>query len=679
MSSTNTVEYNFALGTGGSLIAPATSNTIGSLFTTGGNIGIGTTAPSAKLDVAGSMLATNITVTNLTIGNLTVGLNSQFSGSFTASNNVAVAADVTGFLIPAGITSFESSLSVTLVSGTTSYESFTFSGVKTTSSWDLFVSQKGTSTGVHFDMNSSGQLQYTSTNVAGFVSSTFRYTVSQISGTGSFTPSNPVTSGNYLFDSIQVSNTTNAVVGTSLGGLSVLGGATIAKDIVVSGGSVLSGNSNTVGSIFTTGGNVGIGTTSPSALLTVNGGGSFSSGTISNLLSTNVTVGSILATNANLTNVTMSSFASGNASITGNVTVSGNLSAANFSGQSAGMFKNVLLNGDFQVNQRQISNTNIGTTYNYPADRWVVYRTALQTGANIMYTPGGNLTSSDLPFSEANITKFVRVGRISGNTGTQNIQMLQQIESYNCYPIRGKTVTLSYYYRVGSSLASLAGNALSAMITTGTGIDQNYRVNGFTGSTTGSQLLSMNTSWTKGSVTATLGSNINELVVAFVYTPSGTAGASEYFEVTGVQLEVGSNSSSFEWRPYALELRMCQRYFKRIAAFSSIELVGLGAGFYTSATVYRLGMQLTPEMRVMPNVTSNLDSTHKMIIPQPDNRYLYVTSNTPSSVFGNGQGVTIDFITQSATAYSTCIAYLDGAGGTVPYIDFNAEFNQNAY
>ncbi len=234
-SKTNTVEFNFALGTGGSLIAPATANTIGSLFTTGGNIGIGTTAPTGKLDIAGRVVATDINVTNLTIGNLTVGLNSQYSGSFNASNNVSAAADVTGFLVPAGITSFESSLTVTLVSGTTAYENFAISGVKTASSWALFISQKGTSTGVQFSMNSSGQLQYTSTNVAGFVSSTFRFSVSQISGTGSFTPSNPVTSGNYLFDSIIINNTTNAVSGTSLGGLSVLGGATIAKDLVVSG------------------------------------------------------------------------------------------------------------------------------------------------------------------------------------------------------------------------------------------------------------------------------------------------------------------------------------------------------------------------------------------------------------------------------------------------------------
>lgn len=34
------------------------------------------------------------------------------------------------------------------------------------------------------------------------------------------------------------------------------------------------------------------------------------------------------------------------------------------------------------------------------------------------------------------------------------------------------------------------------------------------------------------------------------------------FQITGVQLEVGSTASSFEHRPYAMELTLCQRYFQ---------------------------------------------------------------------------------------------------------------------
>ena len=41
----------------------------------------------------------------------------------------------------------------------------------------------------------------------------------------------------------------------------------------------------------------------------------------------------------------------------------------------------------------------------------------------------------------------------------------------------------------------------------------------------------------------------------------GTNGATFY--ITGVQLEVGSTATSFDYRPYGTELALCQRYFEK--------------------------------------------------------------------------------------------------------------------
>ena len=50
-SNTHTIDYNFAIGTSGFLIATSNSNTIGSIITTGGNVGIDTTKPTNTLSL----------------------------------------------------------------------------------------------------------------------------------------------------------------------------------------------------------------------------------------------------------------------------------------------------------------------------------------------------------------------------------------------------------------------------------------------------------------------------------------------------------------------------------------------------------------------------------------------------------------------------------------------------
>ena len=50
----------------------------------------------------------------------------------------------------------------------------------------------------------------------------------------------------------------------------------------------------------------------------------------------------------------------------------------------------------------------------------------------------------------------------------------------------------------------------------------------------------------------------------------GVGGAtSDYFQITGVQLEVGKNATEFEHRSYGEELALCQRYYQRIGKVSS--------------------------------------------------------------------------------------------------------------
>jgi len=95
--------------------------------------------------------------------------------SFSAVNNQVSAANVTGLLYSAGC--FETNILVVLVATTNLNEFFKVAGVKKgDNTYDMaIISQAGDTSGVTFSINSSGQVQYTSANSAGFVSLTFKW------------------------------------------------------------------------------------------------------------------------------------------------------------------------------------------------------------------------------------------------------------------------------------------------------------------------------------------------------------------------------------------------------------------------------------------------------------------------------------------------------------------------
>lgn len=243
--------------------------------------------------------------------------------------------------------------------------------------------------------------------------------------------------------------------------------------------------------------------------------------------------------------------------VQGNAYFSGNISAGNL-----GMFRNRIINGDMRINQRGTSTnlasmTALGATYGYVADRWGSFRSSYTTGGQI--ANGNNLTTGDLPFLNAGIKTFARISRISGNTSTAAILTAYALESQDSYSLVGQHVTLSFYYRTG---ANFSGVGLYSVISTGTGSDEGYqRGTGFTGVVYYSKTNNPSTNWTYVTQTVQLGSNINQVGMHFLYDPTGTAGANDYFDVTGIQLEKGTIATPFEHRPYPIELQLCQRYY----------------------------------------------------------------------------------------------------------------------
>jgi hypothetical protein len=177
---------------------------------------------------------------------------------------------------------------------------------------------------------------------------------------------------------------------------------------------------------------------------------------------------------------------------------------------------------------------------------------------------GINLTISDLPYSEAGIKTFARLQRNSGTTALNAVRATYNLESQDCTRFLGKTVTLSAYTRVGANFTS---SGIRMVLLSGTGTDEAQR-NGLTNETNLTDIYGRNTPiipnstlWSRTSTTFIVPSDINQLIVSLYMAPSGTAGINEYFDITGVQLELGSVATPFEVRPYPVELQLCQRYY----------------------------------------------------------------------------------------------------------------------
>jgi hypothetical protein len=261
-----------------------------------------------------------------------------------------------------------------------------------------------------------------------------------------------------------------------------------------------------------------------------------------------------------------------------------------FNASSSLGFKNRILNGNFAIDQRNAGASVTGASGgNYSLDRWHIFRTSGATGYTAQQQTSGT----------GNFTNAIRVQRTNGNTSTEGIYLVQVVESKNCNDLSGLSVTLSFYARVGANY-SATSSVLQTRIVTGTTADQGVAgvyTGGWAGYASSDQNNTLTTSYQKFTQTVTLGSGVQELAVWFKENPVGTAGANDWFEITGAQIEVGSTATSFDYRPYGTELRLCQRYF---FATSSM---GIGISF-SSSYCYQPTSKLPVTMRATPTLST---------------------------------------------------------------------------
>ena len=312
--------------------------------------------------------------------------------------------------------------------------------------------------------------------------------------------------------------------------------------------------------------------------------------------------------------------------------------------------KNFVINGGMDIWQRGTSFATGGNFNVFTADRWTVgYSTALTVS---------RVSSGLTGFQYA-----LRMQRNSGSSVTSYLQIGQNLESVNSIPMAGQTVTWSFWARAGANFSG-ASNYINATLETGTGTDQNFWSGYYTGATLPiTATPTLTTSWQRFSYTTTIPSNATQIGFNYNYTPTGTAGANDYFDITGVQLEIAPQATPFSRAGGSIggELALCQRYFYRLGTNSAYETYLMAANNGTAQVV--MPIQFPVPMRTTPSVTTSAGTTFIS--------YASTGTGTPSVYSHLSPNSCVVII--NTTGAAAGVYYVQDAGSGNSYIFISAE------
>jgi hypothetical protein len=259
----------------------------------------------------------------------------------------------------------------------------------------------------------------------------------------------------------------------------------------------------------------------------------------------------------------------------------------------------------------------------YAVDRFPAYGTV-----SSKYTAQQNAGSVTPP---AGFTNYLGITSISAYSVLAGDFFMagQRIEGYNVADFgwgtaNAKTVTLSFWVRssltgtFGGSLVNNDGNrSYPYTYTISTANTWEQKSVTITGDTSGTWLtnngnglalyfgLGCGSTW---SGTAGSWSSNYYFTATGATSVVGTNGATFY--ITGVQLEVGSTATSFDYRPYGTELALCQRYYQKSydtnSAVPVVNSITGSVALYKNNTIDSsfIPCRFKVEMRTTPTVTT---------------------------------------------------------------------------
>ena len=307
--------------------------------------------------------------------------------------------------------------------------------------------------------------------------------------------------------------------------------------------------------------------------------------------------------------------------------------------------KNVLINGDFAINQRNFTSTTTNATYGF--DRWNIQESSNATYSLQTFTAGA------APVAGYEGKNFARIVTSGQSSASDYAALNQRVEGVRTFA--GQTVTYSFWARASSGTPNV-----------GVTLVQNLGIGGTGGNSVISPAIqAITTSWVRYSFVINLPSlsgktiGTGDMIETLIFTSNGTSLSSAGYAATGVQnttidiwgvqFEKGSVATPFTTASGTLqgELALCQRYYWRTTAAGGYAAMTNYFNANASNQVY--AVITTPV--VMRGANSVVDWGGNICLSDSYTAYTNISSMTPSGGQGNQQTVNIGMSSGVLTQY----------------------------
>jgi hypothetical protein len=347
--------------------------------------------------------------------------------------------------------------------------------------------------------------------------------------------------------------------------------------------------------------------------------------------------------------------------------------------------KNLIINGDMRIAQRGTSATSLTTNSYTTVDRW---KSIHGVGLGVWTDE----QSTDVPSGQGFSHSFKATCTTADSSPSAGdiVQVIQEIEGQNMVSLKkgtanAESVTLSFWVKsnvtgtytiewrdsdnnrhICASYSITASDTWEKKTITFAGDTVSAFV--YDNSTCGNIgfCYGAGSNFTSGTLATSWASrNTANLAVGQVNVGAST---SNYFQLTGVQLEVGENATPFENRMYGTELALCQRYYYKWANGTISSYVGLGVGGISTTNTVEFMVKFPVTMRTTPSLdVSNISSSIQVYANAVSN----ISTINTNALISNPEAIMCNGTTSGLTTGNPAVIYANN--NTSVYASASAE------